>query len=78
LPITVADPTSATVGFQIAGPYPCQNSFFQNCKSATGNVTTGSTIYVGAPTGTARFLARQLTGAFPRVNECFSRSVDLP
>ena len=69
-PITVADPTTARVGFQIAGPYPCQNSFFQYCNSATANAKTGSTIYVGAPTGTARFLARRLNGTVPQLNEC--------
>jgi hypothetical protein len=52
-PITVAK-TTATVGYQIAGPYPCQDSFFQNCKSETANTKTGSMIYVGAPTGSAR------------------------
>lgn len=69
-PITVADPTTATVGYQIAGPYPCQESFFQNCESETANTKTGSTIYVGAPTGTARFLARRLNGSVPPLHEC--------
>ena len=69
-PITVADPTKAKLGYQIAGPYPCQNSFFENCKSATANTDTGSTISVGAPTGTARFLAGQLNGTVPTLNEC--------
>jgi hypothetical protein len=59
-PITVADPTKAKLGYQIAGPFPCQKSFYQYCKKATANKLTGSTIYVGAPIGTARFLARQL------------------
>jgi hypothetical protein len=69
-PITVADPTTATLGYQIVGPYPCQKSFFQNCNSTTANTKTGSTIYVGAPTGTARFLARRLNGTVPPLNEC--------
>lgn len=69
-PITVADPTTARLGYQIAGPYPCQNSFFENCNSATANTRTGSTISVGAPTGTARFLTRQLNGSAPPLNEC--------
>jgi hypothetical protein len=69
-PITIADPTTARVGFQIAGPYPCQDSFFQYCKSGTANANTGSTIYVGAPTGTASFLARRLNGTVPLINEC--------
>ena len=73
-PINVANPTTATLGFQIVGPYPCQNSFFQNCKSATANTMTGSTIYVGAPTGTTSNLARLLNGSVPPFNECRSPS----
>jgi hypothetical protein len=71
-PITVANPTKAKLGFQIAGPYPCQKSFFQYCKSATANAKTGSTIYVGAPTGTARLLSRLLNPTAPllKLNEC--------
>jgi hypothetical protein len=70
-PITVANP-SAKLGYQIAGPYPCQASFFQNCKKATANKKTGSTIYVGAPTGTPRFLTRRLYGSVPQLYECGS------
>ena len=33
-PITVANPATAKLGYQIAGPYPCQRSFFQNCRKA--------------------------------------------
>ena len=69
-PITTADPATAKTGFQIAGPYPCQTSFFQYCNSATANSKTGSTIYVGAPTGSARHLTRLLTGTEPPFNEC--------
>ena len=58
------------LGYQIVGPFPCQNSFFQNCKSATANTNTGSTIYVGAPIGSARFLTRRLYGMVPPLNEC--------
>jgi hypothetical protein len=53
------------VGFQIIGPYPCQQTFFDYCKSTTANTNTGSTIYVGAPTGTANLLTRLLTGSAP-------------
>lgn len=69
-PITVADPATAKLGYQIAGPYPCDDSYFQNCKSATTNTNTGSKIPVGAPTGTAQFLTRQLNGSVPPFNEC--------
>ncbi len=69
-PITVADPATAKTGYQIAGPYPCRRSFFRNCKSATANTDTGSHIYVGAPTGSARLLTRELYGRAPPLNEC--------
>lgn len=69
-PITVADPATARVGYQIAGPYPCQRSFFKNCKRATANKKTGAQIYVGAPAGTARLLARLLNGSVPTLNRC--------
>jgi hypothetical protein len=36
----------------------------------TANSKTGSTIYVGAPTGTAQALAFLLNGSVPPVNEC--------
>jgi hypothetical protein len=73
-PITVANPTKAKLGFQIAGPYPCQKSFFQYCKRATANTKTGSTIYVGAPSGAARLLAHLLNPTAPplKLNECLS------
>lgn len=70
-PIAVADPATARIGYQIAGPYPCQKSFFKNCNRATANKKTGSQIYVGAPTGTARLLTRLLYGSVPTLNQCF-------
>lgn len=69
-PITVADPATAKLGYQIAGPYPCQDSYFQTCKSAATNKSTGTTIPVGAPTGTASFLTLRLNGSIPPLNEC--------
>jgi hypothetical protein len=69
-PITEHSPSSA-VGYQIAGPYPCQQSFFENCSSAVANSKTGSTLYVGAPTGTADILTKLLTGTIPPSNKCF-------
>ena len=68
-PITVADPSTAKIGYQIAGPYPCQNSFFKNCGSKVANTDTGATIYVGAPTGGAR-LATRLYGHVAPINRC--------
>ncbi len=63
----------ATVGYQISGPYPCQKSFFENCKSKTANKNTGSTLYVGAPTGVGRVLSILLTGMNANANQCFLR-----
>ena len=68
-PITEASPTAMT-GYQIAGPYPCQQSFFRNCRKAVANTENGSQIYVGAPTGVARFLTRELYGYVPPLNHC--------
>ena len=67
-PITKA---SSGNGFQILGPYPCDNSFFKYCKGDIATSKTGSTIYVGAPPGTAAALAALLNGkAPPPLNEC--------
>ena len=60
-------------GYQILGPYPCDKSFFKYCKSDVANGKTGSTIYVGAPIGTAAALTALLTGKpAPPFNECGS------
>jgi hypothetical protein len=69
-PITVPDPATAKIGFQIAGPYPCERSFFKNCRSPPASASTGATIFVGAPTGTATVLAKLLNGSVPQVNRC--------
>ncbi len=69
-PVTVATPQNSPAGYQIAGPYPCERSFFANCKKAVANTNTGATIYVGAPTGAPRLLTRQLYGRVPPINEC--------
>lgn len=59
--------------YQILGPYPCDKSFFKYCDLGTSNSNTGSTIYVGAPAGTASALTALLTGkAAPTLNECGS------
>ena len=69
-PITEQNPANP-VGYQIAGPYPCQQSFFEYCRRKTANSNTGSTLYVGAPTGTARALSILLTGKNPSAYQCF-------
>ena len=68
-PITQQNPKNP-VGYQIAGPYPCQQSFFDNCRKRTANSNTGSTLYVGAPTGTPDLVAFLLTGTVPPSNKC--------
>jgi hypothetical protein len=70
-PITIADPDTANLGYQIAGPFPCEADYFENCKSAASNARTGSTIPVGAPTGVARILTLLLDGRpVPPLNRC--------
>ena len=71
-PITVTP--DFPVGYQIAGPYPCDNSYFRYCKSQVANTSTGSTVKVGAPTGTARFLTLKLKGSVPPLHECLAPS----
>ncbi|MDN5849371.1 MAG: hypothetical protein L0H63_06970 [Nitrococcus sp.] len=72
-PITTANPDGPTFGYQIAGPFPCETSFFDNCKSSTTNKRTGTTIPVGAPTGIPRVLTRLLNDApVPQLNVCTS------
>ena len=68
-PITQHPP--ARVGYQIVGPWPCLPSFFDNCNRTTANKNTGSTLYVGAPTGTGRIMTMLLTGHNPQGHECF-------
>ena len=34
-PITTAAPGETAFGYQIAGPFPCEDSFFENCSSAS-------------------------------------------
>lgn len=69
-PVTVADPSPTAIGYQMTGPYPCQASFFDNCNSATANTQTGSSIVVGAPTGSPRVLTELLDGSVPPLNLC--------
>ena len=59
-------------GYQISGPFPCQQSYFDNCKATTANNMTGSTLFVGAPTGTFYLLGSILNnGTVPNENRCF-------
>ena len=56
----------------VAGPYPCQPSFFANCNNPPAGTATGDTVYVGAPTGSAELLTRLLDGGVPTLNTCVS------
>ena len=62
--------TGSQVGYQIVGPYPCQDEFFKNCHRAGTNTNTGSIIPVGAPTGVPRLLTFKLDGSVPELNKC--------
>lgn len=73
-PVTTAGGSSRIVGHGILGPYPCQQSFFKYCKSATANTNTGSTVYVGAPPGMVQNLAVSLNGHVPTLNQCHESS----
>ena len=65
----------ATYGYQISGPFPCEDSHFENCRLKGANDRTGSYIPVGSPTGTAKILALMLDGPpVPNFNECPSPS----
>lgn len=69
-PTVTADPDTAKIGYQILGPYPCEQDFFKYCKQKTANTDNGSTIYVGAPTGSANQLSKILTGKNLKFNHC--------
>jgi hypothetical protein len=61
-----------TFGYQIGGPFPCADSFFENCSNLATNRRTRSTVPVGAPTGVPRLLTRLLDGEVPPLNMCRS------
>ena len=70
-PIDKADPSHDFIGYQIVGPFPCEERFFENCMSETANAKTGSDIFVGAPTGVGQILTLMLDGRpLPDLNEC--------
>jgi hypothetical protein len=69
-PITVANPKRQHFGYQFVGPYPCQEEILDSCRRESTNKSNGSTIPVGAPTGTPRVLTRMLDGSVPKLNHC--------
>ena len=70
-------------GYQIFGPYhpraiegkKCDASACAAC-SVPNPTANGSTISVGAPTGTARFLTQELDGSVPELNECLCKCTE--
>jgi hypothetical protein len=62
--------TEQQVSYQISGPYPCDKKFFKNCSRAVDNNKTGSTIYVGSPTGTPRLITYLLYGTNLPAQSC--------
>lgn len=70
--------SSNALGYQVFGPYRpkappgqrCDQSACAACSVASPTAN-GSTIHVGAPTGSARFLTLRLDGPpLPDINEC--------
>jgi hypothetical protein len=58
-----------SIGFQIAGPYPCDKNYYKK-QCEVQNTTTGTIINVGAPTGSASLLSKELDGVVPNLNRC--------
>lgn len=69
--------SSDSLGYQIFGPYHpsappgsrCDASACEAC-SVSNPTANGATIPVGAPTGSGTFLALQLNGTVPNLNQC--------
>jgi len=78
-PITTATPGSTDrFGYQVIGPYDpqalpgsrCEASACASC-SVPAPTANGSTLLVGSPTGTGKFLTLKLDGPpVPEINEC--------
>ena len=66
-PIDRANPIQ---GLEIIGPYPCQESFFENCDSAVATGDTGSSLSEGTSIGATVRGTRLLTGSVPPLNTC--------
>jgi hypothetical protein len=62
---------AAKVGHQIFGPYPCQASFFDNCRSTVATGDNGTILYEGAPTGSYEVGALVLNRQLAHFNMCF-------
>jgi hypothetical protein len=66
-----ADDTTSPKFFKICnGTTLPATSAWRNGIDWTANTNTGSTIYSGAPIGSARFLTHQLYGVDPPINQC--------
>ena len=74
--------TNSQTGFQIAGPWKCEpgdlnvaggccdQAFHDQLCGVDSTTRTGTTIAVGAATGIATFLSKELDGVVPELNRC--------
>jgi hypothetical protein len=75
---TSATPGSSdSLGYQVFGPYNPRAAIGSRCDvnacaacSVSNPTANGSTIPVGAPTGSGKFLTLKLDGSIPDLNEC--------
>jgi len=58
------------VGFQIAGPYPCDKTYYKKQCEVQSTSKTGTVINVGAATGSASILSNELDSMVPSFNRC--------
>ena len=69
-PITVADPATARIGYQIAGPYPCQKSFFKNCAAPLPTRKPARRSMSARRPAQRASWSGLLNGSVPAFNEC--------
>lgn len=61
---------ASSIGFQIAGPYPCDKSYYKKQCEVQSTTKTGTIINVGAVTGSASLLSKMLDSSFPNLTRC--------
>ena len=61
---------ASSIGIQIAGPYPCNKSYYKKQCEVQSTTKTGTIINVGAATGSASLLSKELDGSVPNFNRC--------
>jgi hypothetical protein len=77
--------SSDSLGYQVFGPYHPEAPIGSRCDSTAcaacsvpNPTANGSTLPVGAPTGSAKFLTLKLDGAIPDINECLCTCTEAP